>query len=579
MERFFQRDSSKAAPARADAALCSPEPVTWPTLNVTTYNINGTSVTNPQRNRCITRNIDHLLKSAHVLCLQEVKLDYKNTNALSRPRNITYYNNKTRNSAGTAVLVRRELLKDYKVENLKLPLPLRGHVQALVLRPYDHSATRGSVLVINLYLNAHSDATRTAQLMLAHDSIAPEDYNYVLGDYNYVNKSEDSSTEIWRSPASQPLLAAWGKMEKKFDLKEHVQRRHTYFQISLKTPEVTTTSRIDRIYSSHSEVESSIREPSAAIETVPYSILKRYFKSSMTQEEIKTKRGIYSSDHLPLGLKFRDTKRTSSANSIPHWIATDSLFPRLFAVRWWAHDRHVPPEREMERFKLAAYSAAKAVRRRHRNHNNNQADNLDKLVMATALLRLTATREPDVIKVEKQRAKFPDLAGLVSFDKNTAAYDSTRLKKYIGEILTSSTSIEEEKDDARPPTPLPIRTRLEQVKREDLAKTLKLLLPSARKRLRALRRKAEDEPTSDPEKMAGIAKEFWDTVWGRDDLGGKGIWEYLGEKQEIREELLQSSQTNKTSSMRSYTPTTRRPGRMAFLLWFTVSWRSTPPPS
>jgi hypothetical protein len=147
-----------------------------PTPTSTSYNLNSASHGHKdnqgaRRYGNITRNLNKLKSTNHLIALQETKLDPFENKAL---QSVFHgwgrcYSNApasgNSNRAGVMLLIAPVLCKAYEINQFDLGAPTHGHIQAVLFTPKDPNSELEGFLFINVYLatgarNGISDAAR-----------------------------------------------------------------------------------------------------------------------------------------------------------------------------------------------------------------------------------------------------------------------------------------------------------------------------------------------------------------------------------------------------------------------------------
>ena len=217
-----------------------------------------------------------------------------------------------------------------------------------------------SILLLNVYMYTGQNICSKQATQLSHlTNIQSEDYNYVAGDFNFVESNEDTSNPEGPPTKTFQWSSCWKNFLAHFRLTELMQPLHTYFHVS-NSIDSNSSSRIDRIYSSLSEVDQANINSHSYLPFTTSSILdfyKRNSEYSPTQEEIKQLvKTNYGSDHVPVIGSFTSIEHKSRLPSIPQWIAKDSIFHQTLKKIWVPNSEN-DPYTELNRFKQAMYNA------------------------------------------------------------------------------------------------------------------------------------------------------------------------------------------------------------------------------
>ena len=455
-------------------------------FSAATWNCNGLSAYAYSQARSRKgANASSLFKGHDIVCLQETHLNPKESRYLhrlspSRGSKVFYSNLKT-NAGGVATYICDKISKSHIIDNISLPPPCNG--RALLTRVYDPHSHNIS-FIINLHLlwdGNHTTATSILKLISAR--ITEADYVYLLGDFNFVqDRHKDRSCADGPSPPSS-FLTAWQRFTSTHLLTEIHQPSHTHF--SSTHVDTANTSRIDRIYTSHTEAERGAYRPFSYLSHVPNTLLTSTGKGGDRSPGI--------SDHVPVSLAFPpplDDKKRSP--TIPRWAADDDQFSDCFESEWLAAAYKLSPDPDpfevLRLFKTCLFAASRTVIELQKAKRKKVVSDLGRFAKLVKAMRLTQ----DGGDMAKFYSDNPELKGL--------GPESLRAEA-----------------DALLHTALPERKVQKPGKRSaskpNLLTKLKLILPSTMQRLQALRPDMHSPPTSDPDAMARIAALFWSSVW------------------------------------------------------------------
>ena len=295
-------------------------PTTIPTPSITTFNSNSLSAygntsssSQTKRNKGLLSIIKSLLAISLILCIQETHLGANDKHTLGKefPNHKILYNNHGEGGrAGTLIVVNKKLLEIYDTIEAPPTKTTKGHIQVVRFKPRrGHRRKRRSFNVVNCYVSNGEERKEQIRSLLR---IHPGVINIVLGDFNFTEFREDSP-----SPESKLILSGvtkddWNKVKAHLGLREIAQPIHTHYFITQPFQDCRT-SRIDRIYISHTLAESSLTHPSTYIPEIPHNILGAYEIVSKahngSSSDILTKRSDHHiSDHIPVSLLFAPLK-------------------------------------------------------------------------------------------------------------------------------------------------------------------------------------------------------------------------------------------------------------------------------
>jgi exonuclease III/ribonuclease HI len=536
------RESEDEPGCLQQAAICNFPIVTW--------NLNGLS-SETERWKFISKNVDKLKQTYKdgVILLQEVRLargevDHGLRKLLGEHWGL-YYENDTSDHAGVITCISPTLMKQYKVEENTHPFGeeltadeerlFRGRVLNLTLEPIEREDGKfapPSVSITNVYLPSGGKFNLIANMLdKMRDHLHKRDYNYCGGDFNFVLQVEDHSpSKVWTKQGyydiTDKLHKSWTNFAEELNLTEVVQSQHTHFSFRLDDQAHSSTAKLDRIYTSHSQAELAIYEAVGHIADVPYSVFSHLAvgDDGIVFVDHKTKR----SDHAPVGAYFLPTKESAKRNAcIPRWIAEHKDFKPKCLDAWQEPAAHVQPEQAWASYKQCMLETARAVAKNIKQGAQVVNDTHGRYAIAIALLRITQRRPFSEEDTHQMLNRFPQLKGLATWEPGGQP-DITPLKQHINSLLAAAASREERDiaremmsktfplgDNPQDPVTNPGHGRV-----AGKAEKLKLLLSSLRKRIRMLREERrpgqpQPEATCDPAEMAKIAKKFWKKIWAK----------------------------------------------------------------
>ena len=222
-----------------------------------------------------TRRVRDLAKTHDLVFLQKTKFNWLERSAMKAqlPNHDIFYNNTpgntmnkvSKNKAGTAIIMKKEISERYRIREVGLPEIAKGYIQALILTPSKLGKSMGlwaSVLVINCYMYTGPRQNKTQiELVEAIKALTKRDFTLVGGDFNFVEGEEDATNRQLCKKRGKKLENIWDKVKEKFGLMKVEQDLHTFFSISKE--QGLRSSRIDRWYISRYESLLSIYTPKA----------------------------------------------------------------------------------------------------------------------------------------------------------------------------------------------------------------------------------------------------------------------------------------------------------------------------
>jgi exonuclease III len=475
--------------------------------NVRSMHATSTTATGKTKRKKLLHNISELGKKYDAILLQETKnilLEDRDL-GLSLPNwSIFHSNHDNRKIGGVTTCVSPNIKARYEVKMAKTKGCLKGRVLLLRLSPKDPESGDKSVVLGNVYLSANSEAERRRQL----DHLTKEDageHNVFMGDWNTILKGEETSgTTVHRTVK---FREAWDQFLAKFRLSEVDQPLHTRYNCkSLKPGEQRPSSKLDRMFTSLSEIEQAICAPNGHIAWTPQN-LRREIKDALAgsdrEEGVPTVDSL--SDHLPIGLNFPKIKAKrgwcGDTKYIPRWVAGMPRFKELATELWEEESKPEDPFMLNLMFDRLVHEAAKQTKKELKNAKATIEDSLGHFCAGMSILTATKRLQPNHESVKQLIIKFPEMGKLV--DCVDFHFDTDRLEEGINKMIHADVELEARMTDPRSSA------------KQNTTSKLKILLPSSRKRLQGLRATPESAPTYDPKKMAMLAKGHYGTLWAK----------------------------------------------------------------
>ena len=272
-------------------------------------------------------------------------------------------------AAGVLTMLSPRVMATYsiqKVTAIEDHEDLKGRALQLHLIPKDKtSQAPNEARLLNLYLPAEGNKARAEFIQVLLDTLDPSGFQVVAGDFNFVTDKgpEPSSSDLvnkWSKDKNltQQLRRLWEKLVAKLCLHEGPQTEDTYFHIVAGDPAASTTSKIDRIYTSHTQAELALLERVGHIAHIPFNLVGSYVKDD---HGVMRKKGDCS-DHAPVGALFiANAVKGKRKTRIQKWTIDHPLFEKHFAAHWHKAADHVSALEELHNFKDQVRASAKQV--------------------------------------------------------------------------------------------------------------------------------------------------------------------------------------------------------------------------
>ena len=487
---------------------------TWNTRGLSAYPTNAAA---KRRRGKIVCNIKALISRNDVLCLQETKLNSKEgddgTSVLERmvPGTVAYHSNLESGARGVVILIRAEYHDLYWVSWVELQPGLKGSVMGLRFAPKDDLSP--PFVVVNCHLDSTTNFARKRKQIADLLLLPAPRYSFFAGDWNFTEHARDApSGNTERPPKS--FLTVWGKFLEHFGLKEISQPLHTFYKVCAEK-ELSSTSRLDRIYVSHSESDIALDPPTASFVPVPYSVLRSKGFDKEGNYDVGRHWDNYVapvSDHLPVSISYAKSGPPSS-KKIPLWMAEDKRYIHIFtSFLEDLLDTELPCFEQHEAFVEIAFEAKKAFYREKVRCENDQASRLTLFSAAIKAIKLLTREKVDSNEVNTFFSQYPSLRELVT--RREGGTDISRLRSKADELATEvATSVDGDSVLTQGPS--------------NFLSDIKKTLPSQRTRLPGLRETIDGPLVTDPEEMAALAKGFWGGIWAPRDSSGCHARGYL----------------------------------------------------
>ena len=498
-----------------------------PTPRITSTNAHGLSchsLFGPGRKRHykVIESIKPLLPKTDVLCIQETHLPINEKYILQQSFTNwkIFYSNKETGKAGCATLVSPFYQKHYHIHqhiNTK-PSYTNGHILSITFTPKHYSPhTPHTFQVINLYLtsgNKSSDIAERAQQLDYSSTLAKADYNFAVGDFNFVEDEGDTTAITGPHRATDKFKKSWNGFKERFELTEVYQPNHTYYRVT-DDIRLAHSSRLDRIYTSHPMSDHTVLNIRAYVHQTKGGVAHA-FKAACSGTRVGPTK--HTTDHLPITLTYSsNTPSKKRSFNIPDWLARNHKFLEEARTSFLKTSKPPDPFECLALLKRTIVKTAKNFFLRGSDKIFNSE--LNNLSVYVALLRLCTSDKYDIHKVIAFTDRHPETAKLI--DIHFDFVDTSRLSSSINSIFDDpSTSKTGGDDPLLPSAPGQREAETTQALKDppkprpfNLIRDIKAQLPNTRKRLTHLRATMDQEPTSDPAAMEAIVDLFWGSKW------------------------------------------------------------------
>jgi ribonuclease HI len=514
-----------------------------PHPSLTTFNFRSLSVqatkrrsVQSHRHGYVMRCIKRYLAISNILCAQETWLKPNDAASLqaSLPNHKVFYNNHPVNRAGTLVIVDNRLLRHYKVREIPPRPGCEGRVQVLhfsdALASETQAAKRDPFYLINLYLQSGDESVRRSEQLssLLRLPVTPDTRSFLVGDLNFVESPQDDA-----SGDHCVIPAAWPEVVEHFSLREVSQPLHTCFSLSTSTARCRS-SRLDRIYISHTDTDNAILAPQTHVPYVKGNILECSRRASSGARTYNPR--YKPSDHLPVALFFTPSNPPSNKRRTrcsPH-LAEEAHVLDFIRSHWQGWRRHTSQScyAALDAWKSSVASGCthhfKMVAKRKREFTTRAAS----LSASLRLLRIGLSPRPDPHAIQRVLHTTPSLSIMVDGQGEVRLRP---LELQVQALLNAGAIGDKDPNaidlsDSLSPPPLPPSSSPARPSAHiSMLDDIRGSLPSTRARLHALKPDSNSNPTSDPKTMAQIILRFWRTIWAArtDAPSGKELDDYL----------------------------------------------------
>ena len=401
-----------------------------------------------------------------------------------------------------------------------------GYLHAVHFLPKDDdSLFIAGFTIINVYLPSGSDSITKAKRLSILSKLASfqtREYVFAGGDWNLtMHESDSSGGDHFASSTEQrdALRHALNELR----LEEVFQPIHT----CIRGGKAPSSSRIDRLYISHSLADKCTMSPKTDLPSHPYPPGGKEMSKG-------------PSDHFPARLSFKPPGLTKGARyKIPEWIASHPKYLERVRKKWADAPKPKKPGKAWLFFKRLVDREAKTMMRESRDSATSKAG-----ALTVAISLYKGIREGSLNHEEAEELAKKDSTVYRAFTKDTGHRPDSRSDLGNHDAAPGSNapnhSSEEPLDLLASPPP---KARLEHLgkhirgvyksgpvaKRKGKTNFLKSAsntLPHGKEHLSHLVTDTGDriETTND---MASALKKAWEPVWGHTNPSHEVISDYL----------------------------------------------------
>jgi len=512
-----------------------------PTPSITSFNPNGLSAyanNNHSRKRkyAMLENIRKLAERDDIICLQETHLLCRDIKYLKYqfPKWEIVYNNYNQHKWGVLIMYKEELLNHYSPMIHQFPYEMQGRGLAITFESLDpHNQ---DFRVTNLYLPSGADWAAKRKVLSHINNLPRTKYHLLQGDFNFVERGEDTSTQTDYYNIPKHFADAWGDFCDRHSLREVNADSHTRFQIC-KDVTQSKSAKLDRFYTSYSDAELNLLIPTIIIPHVPYSLFTnhnttdvinmKHTNPHLNSNNQPIKR--ITSDHIPIRINLKTITTTNNEEnresrekfpSIPKWLPNDQRFTTIFDYLWANNldSRGVngDPFERWELMEITMQETARKLLEFRKQENIVAATGPHRLATLLSILKLTVTNNNHNTHFHKLVLSLKHKHSLSLVQARNASHVESRINTMLANLdynQANEFSFDRESLVSHAPSPHKHENPHNTKKALNYWEQLNMILPNERKRLAGLRKTATSQIFTDPEGMASIATPYYKELW------------------------------------------------------------------
>ena len=528
------RDKRKAGGDGIDSYIPHPCITTF-NINSLSYHAQGTK--GAMRRQRKLNYLDKMLKGCDILCLQETKLGAFDSSALKAhfPHHHIFYNNHRLNHAGTMVMVSKGYGRNFHMKELTLPSHTKGRIQSIRFTSKAHPRiAKAGFDLSNVYLPAGDKAKERLDLLTSLPSLCTPGHAFLCGDFNFTTEGSDTSNNDASIKLNINEFDRWEKLCDQLHLREVAQETHTHFALMDDTS-LSRSSRIDRIYTSHTDAELSVLTATAEVNLTGTHTHAHAQKLNSLLEDDPTKslkaafRRLHVSDHLPVTVRFFSLSPSMRRSfNAPAWLGKKDSIAQATKDGWIGYKSggNTSPFTALANWKAAVKAAVLGHFAMAKEAKQVKSCGIESLTAAISLLRACARNKQDRDHIHKMLRTHPSLRPFV--DTSTNRFQLIGLVAHIDGLLAAApleaaqaihgNEVSDTIEVALPPSYIPGAGG----EGTDHITTLKERLPCMRAKLTALRSRPGDLLTSKPSEMGDIIVGHYEEVWAKNEAGAQG---------------------------------------------------------
>ena len=480
-----------------------------PNARITTYNVNsfssyGTDAKSKARRDNISTNCRALKQISDIVCFQETHLRANDRFAASSIfKGWTLLYNNADGRQGTLMAISPVISNNYSIQIIDLGDVPKGRLQAVRFTPKNVNSALLPFQLFNVYFPTGGTrlSARRVTCFDALNAIPPCRHTFMVGDFNFIENLDDSiNSELYT--LSNTAKDSWQRLLGTHSLTEVQQPLKTFFRSFKEPGRATTATRIDRVYTSHSDSDQTVFTPVCYIPHLQHTS----FSYNAWKLKLNSKASYKAtSDHFPVTLKFCSTAPSKKRDfNIPKWVGDSQDFVKHFNDNWNPRRLYDDSFQAELAFKKQVSASARKILK---TTKTTAKDDISNITRAISLFR-------SVTQEGASAAQEALVEGDLELRKCHSAliaegYDAfyNLLTLHIHSLLSGCLPKPKVAEEGKIPTK-PSRVT-------NIIQDVKLELPSTRERLVHIHEEGK-EPETCPKAMAKIVKSFWGAkVWAK----------------------------------------------------------------
>jgi ribonuclease HI len=462
---------------------------------------NGENTDKQIRHDNMINLLQNILTIVPSLCLQECKLNAEDTVTLKNefPHHQIFYNNLKKGEGGTIIMIHKSYKKYYTATNYRL---IKGRIQLARLNPIN--TTLSPINIINVHIPSNETDKHIKKLLTIDGSI----HTILGGDFNFTEHAIDNPSDTSKLTISGETLTTWIKVKQHFKFREIHQPIHTHYAPSEKITE-TRTSRIDRIYTNHSDADFMMVNPITYIHHINTTeINERRYQTDPVAPFMAPYEG-FISDHLPIILSHKihsvKEKKRKQKREVPRWLAEDEGIIRSIEANWDENEQD--PYKALDRFSEAVGQASDSY---FSGRNHIKVKVLDSAAKLNIIIKYLKTISAIPLNTDKQSYYKNTYPFIKEIDDNEDInIHITAISTYTDGLLRATVIVLPPTEPPLPPSTTPSSDNAHTKRIQNIKKNL----PNTRTFINAVRPDLHSPPISDKKEMGTHMHNHWSKLW------------------------------------------------------------------